>query len=103
MTKKTRRRLLLVVIPLAVLMAAGAVVSMLVSPASAADDGPQPKYLLRRYDGMVAVFLPDSAEPEYVTDAPVSMLPAADRAAIETGLPVYSEEELTRFLEDYCS
>ena len=52
---------------------------------------------------MVAVFLPGRDAPEYITDTPVSSLPAADRAALQTGLPVYTEEELTRLLEDYCS
>ena len=103
MDKKTRRRLLLVAAPLAVLMAAGAGLALLRPPAAAAAPEPAPRYILGRHEGMVAVFLPGGTAPEYVTDAPVSCLPERDRALLEAGLPVWSEEELTRLLEDYCS
>jgi len=103
MTRKTRRIVLLIAVPLAVLLAAGAAAFLRAAPAAAAADVPEAKYLLRRCDGMVAVFLPGRDTPEYITDTPVSSLPAADRAALQTGLPVYTEEELARLLEDYCS
>lgn len=103
MSMRTRRILLMIAIPLAVLTAAVAAGVMLNRPTDATADVPQPKYILSGYEGMVAVFLPGSEQPSYVTDAPVSCLPAADRKILTEGLPVFSEEELTRLLEDYGS
>ena len=75
MTRKTRRIVLLIAVPLAVLLAAGAAAFLRAAPAAAAADVPEAKYLLRRCDGMVAVFLPGRDTPEYITDTPVSSLP----------------------------
>ena len=64
------------------------------------------EYLVADYGGSVAVF--DSADgsmenPLQVTDIELGSLRAADRALIETGVPVASREELMALLEDLGS
>lgn len=103
MSKRTRRLLLLIAVPLAVLTAALAAGVALSRTAEATGDLPPPKYILSGYNGLVAVYLPGEETPSYVTETPVSFLPSADREALANGMPVYSEEELTRLLEDYGS
>lgn len=101
MSKRTRRLLLLIAVPLTVLAAAAAAGSLLSRPVEAVAETPEPKYILSGYDGLVAVFVPGEEKPSFVTETPVSVLPSADREALKVGMPVYSEEELTRLLEDY--
>ena len=64
---------------------------------------PQPAYILREYQGKLAVFLPGFDTPEQVTDQPVSLLPDWDQAELRAGVPVTDEEALSRALEDYTS
>ncbi len=60
------------------------------------------KYIVKEYQGLVAVFVPDSPDvPQKLLDARVSALPKADRNMLEEGILVYSDEELSRLLEDY--
>lgn len=62
------------------------------------------KYTVTVFEGRVAIYLTEQmSSPKYVTDVPVSTLPAADRAALEEGIPIFTEEELTSILEDYGS
>lgn len=62
------------------------------------------KYTVTAYEGRLAVYLTDHmGAPQYVTDVDISTLPAADREALQKGIPVYTEEELTSVLEDYSS
>ena len=41
--------------------------------------------------------------PQYITDVEVSTLPRADRDALDAGIPIYTEQQLTSILEDYSS
>ena len=62
------------------------------------------KYTVTAYEGRLAVYLTAQMDaPQYVTDVEVSTLPLADREALQTGIPIYNEEELTSILEDYSS
>ena len=62
------------------------------------------KYTVTAYEGRLAVYLTTHMDsPQYVTDVDISTLPAADREALQKGIPVYTEEELTSVLEDYSS
>ncbi len=67
---------------------------------------PAPEETLRlgAWQGSVAIF--DGTDPETprsVTDIALSSLRATDRALIERGFPVRSEEELQTLLEDLGS
>ena len=73
-------------------------------PAVAADAPAQHRYLVREYEGMVAVFLPRQLfGPKYVTGIRVESLPQADQEALAVGIPVYSDAQLTALLQDYGS
>ena len=73
-------------------------------PAVTADAPAQHRYLVREYEGMVAVFLPRQLfGPKYVTGIRVDSLPQADREALADGIPVYSDAQLTALLQDYGS
>ena len=67
---------------------------------------PAPEETLRlgAWQGSVAVFDGgDSGTPRSVTDIALGSLRATDRALIERGVPVGSEEELQALLEDLGS
>ena len=69
-------------------------------------DRPSPEETLRlgAWEGSVAVFDGGGAEtPRSVTDIALGSLRATDRALIERGFPVKSEEELQALLEDLGS
>ena len=71
---------------------------------SAPFTGGSAKYTVTVYEGRLAVYLTASAQaPQYVTDVEVSTLPAADREALQKGIPIYTEAQLTSILEDYSS
>ena len=67
---------------------------------------PAPGEMLRlgAWQGSVAIFDGgDPGTPRSVTDIELGSLRAADRALIERGVPVASEEELLALLEDLGS
>lgn len=58
---------------------------------------------LGSFRGYVALFDRGAAEPKQIFPCPVSSLPDADRQALEQGIPVRTEDELNRLLEDFLS
>ncbi len=60
-------------------------------------------YVVREYDGVVAVFYSDSSKPIKVTQRYVKALPEKDRANLKEGIQVNDKEELRKLLEDLCS
>lgn len=67
---------------------------------AAEGDGPA-VYVMREENGRVVVYLNDAIFLR--TDTPVSALPKNDRVKLQKGITVYSEKELKRLVEDYCS
>ena len=65
----------------------------------------QPLYILRDVNGRVARYEPDqdTAQPPAEVYAGVysNQLPEQDVLPLREGIPVYSEEELQRLLEDF--
>lgn len=62
------------------------------------------KYVVRDYGGRLAVYLSDRPDtPAYLLDVYTSALPEADRTALEKGIILQTDEELSRLLEDYGS
>lgn len=61
------------------------------------------EYLLKSYEGKLAVFLPQKQNPEKVFDVWVSSLPQYDRGQLELGIPIKNYEELVERIEDYIS
>jgi len=67
-------------------------------------ENPEWRYLVKAFGGQVAVYAEgQTSSPKYVTGIPVQSLPKADRDKLEEGIPIYSEPELTRILEDLGS
>lgn len=60
-------------------------------------------YVVREYDGMVAVFEKHKKSPIKITDTYVSSLPQGDRNSLRNGIEVNSDEKLRKLLEDLCS
>lgn len=64
----------------------------------------EPKYILKEYQGGIAVFSPNSNTPqrEY-SDVLVKALPEYDRALLKNGIKVFSDKQLQQLIEDYDS
>ena len=60
-------------------------------------------YIIREYEGRVAVFGPDRDAPEIILETFVRHLPIYDRIQLQVGVRVYSTQELEARIEDYTS
>lgn len=75
-----------------------------ISDASEEDTKDTPQYIIREYQGRVAVFFADNdQEPELVLDTLVQYLPDYDRSQMHEGIPVETYEQLVSRIEDYIS
>lgn len=63
----------------------------------------EPLYYVRVHDGCLAVYRGTETDPFAVTDIRLSSLREYDQELMQQGFPLYSEQELTVFLEDYGS
>lgn len=81
-------------------------VSSLNTQDGAVSDGPKQinGYLVKEYEGKIAVFEQHGTDPVFVLDNPrIRDLPAYDRALLAVGIPVKNTEELGSLIEDYDS
>ncbi len=60
-------------------------------------------YLLKAYNGKLAVFTDDLIEPDLVFDIYLKTLPEFDQKQLEQGIRVQTYEKLTALIEDYIS
>ena len=60
-------------------------------------------YILREYEGRIAVFVPDAPEPQIIFDVLVKFLPDYDRIQMKQGIPVADYNTLSAIIEDYIS
>lgn len=61
-------------------------------------------FLAKTYEGNIALFSPDNqVRPIRISDINVASLPAADIALLETGIEIFTQEQLSQLLEDYGS
>lgn len=58
-------------------------------------------FVLRTYEGKVALFRENSQKPYQILDIEVYLLPEADRQALEEGILAEDETELRKILEDW--
>ena len=61
------------------------------------------EFILREYDGCVAVFAAGESSPMTMTDIQVKSLREADRALRNAGLPCETRDEVLTLLEDLGS
>ena len=66
-----------------------------------AESLPSPMYVLKTYEGKLAVYRFEGKTPMEVTDIYVDSLPDYDKASLDKGVSIYSDEQLRRALEDY--
>ena len=64
---------------------------------------PQGGYLVKEYQGKVAVFVGEEEDPGMVLDLYVQYLPPYDQQQLKEGVPVADYAALVRLLEDYAS
>ena len=60
-------------------------------------------YVVKNFNGNIAVFESGAAEPFKITDVSINTLPYNDQNNLEKGISVNSKEELNSLLEDLCS
>lgn len=58
-------------------------------------------FILKAYQGKVALFRENSEKPYQILDIEVYLLPDVDRELLEQGILAETEEELKKFLEDW--
>ena len=73
------------------------------SPAPSASTVAVLHRILGQWNGTLAIFVAGGQTPDEVYDVYVSTLPAEEQTRLRDGIPIYSEEELARLLEDYTS
>lgn len=64
---------------------------------------PVPLYVLKNYNGKVAVFKYNSNVPQETLSVYTNSLPLFDQKQLTTGVYAYNEQELTSLIEDYDS
>lgn len=60
-------------------------------------------FLLGSYKGYLALWQDNDPEPKQIYPCAVASLPDADREALEKGIYIGTNDELSRRLEDYLS
>lgn len=60
-------------------------------------------YVVKEYNGKVAVFEKGKDRPFKVTEVNTSDLPQADKEILKNGIETDSQKKLSTILEDYCS
>ena len=60
-------------------------------------------YIVKDFNGNIAVYEMGSARPFKVTDVPISSMPKTDQDMLKNGIQVKGETELDSLLEDLCS
>jgi len=60
-------------------------------------------YIIKEYQGRIAVFARGSEVPELIFDKQLKHLPEYDRIQLEEGIKIYSIDELNARIEDYIS
>ena len=60
-------------------------------------------YILKEYNGKIAVYSSNSKKPIEITNASTAKLPKSDQEALKDGIKAESKKELNRLLEDFCS
>ncbi len=63
----------------------------------------QDYYIVKEYEGKIAVFKNESTIPMNIYDSYVSLLPEHDRTLLENGIRAESTEKLQEIIEDYTS
>ncbi len=66
----------------------------------AAQDDPDPLYVVREHNGKIAVFCRGSSRPFRYLEFNISLLPDFDREQLREGIEFYDVEELETYIQD---
>ena len=58
-------------------------------------------YVVKEYNGMIAVFQNGSNLPDEILDCPLDSLPPEEVQRLKNGIPVFSEQELQKLIEAF--
>ncbi len=61
------------------------------------------KYILKEFNGKLAVFEIDEKTPKMIFDVTIDSLPEVDALALKNGLKIKDEQELNDRIEDFIS
>lgn len=61
------------------------------------------KYMLKEFNGMLALFENDLSQPKEIYNISISSFPEEDVVKLKKGIVVNGADELNRLLEDYTS
>ena len=61
------------------------------------------QYVIKEYNGIIAVFENGEGKPAEIYEVPVETLPAEDVKKLQEGIQVTTEEKLRQLLEDLTS
>lgn len=61
------------------------------------------EYVIKEYDGKIAVYINQNNEPYIIYDTYISLLPEADQNRLKSGIVIYDSAELQKIIEDYTS
>ncbi len=64
---------------------------------------PSLTYIVKNFNGNIAVFESNSPKPFRVFEIPVNTLPYNDQKSLESGIITNNKEELNKLIEDLCS
>ncbi len=60
-------------------------------------------FIIKEYEGKIAVFKNEDSKPTTVYDSYISLLPESDRIRIQKGITVDNTNDLQKIIEDYTS
>lgn len=60
-------------------------------------------YIIKEYDGNIAVFKAGESTPDQIYEVPVETLPEEDIQSLQSGIQVYNEQQLQSLIEDLTS
>ena len=60
-------------------------------------------YIIKEYDGNIAVFIAGESTPNQIYEVPVETLPKEDIQSLQSGIRVYNEQQLQSLIEDLTS
>lgn len=61
------------------------------------------EYVIKEYNGNIAVYKSGETRPRDIYEVPVETLPTEDVKNLESGIPVKDEKELKQLIEDLTS
>ena len=95
----TRRSMMIILIALLILLAA--TTGILIVKGQPAKQTTLPKYILKEYNGKVAIFSGGQQTPQEILEIDLSALPDTDQKQLFARIEVDNETQLQQYIEDF--